>query len=96
MNFNPTEIENLAALNGWKLLKQPNNFMLRFKKGACMLDVWYTRMTVGTYLNHPKQGKTQLFKRNVSLKLLDKLFKNPRLHTRKGYHQKYNYRKIKP
>ena len=28
-------------------------------------NVYYTTGTVGTYLLHPRQGKTQLFRRNV-------------------------------
>lgn len=45
-------------------------------------------MTVATCINHPKQGKTQLFRKNVSFDELDKIFKNPRVHTGKGYQTK--------
>ena len=30
------------------------------------INVYYTTGTVGTYLNHPRMGKTQLFRRNDS------------------------------
>jgi hypothetical protein len=37
--------------------------------------------TVGTALDHPVKGKTQLFRRNQSLEDLAQIFANPRLHT---------------
>ncbi len=45
-------------------------------------------LTVGTALNHPKQGKTQLFRRRQSVRQLLKVFENPRFHTGKGYYRK--------
>lgn len=48
----------------------------------------YTTGTVGTCLNHPSKGKTQLFRRNVSLDLLVEIFRNPRIHTNTGYYRK--------
>jgi len=52
--------------------------------------VYYTTGTVGTFLNHPTKGKTQLFRRNVSLDLLGQIFRNPRIHTNTGYYRKSN------
>jgi hypothetical protein len=50
------------------------------------LNVWCTTGTVGSYLNHPRQGKTQLFRRNISSHgKLRKLLKKPRAHTNVGY-----------
>lgn len=70
--------------------------MISFVKGKrdddswVRINVWYTTMTVGTCLTHPIQGKTQLFRRRVSRELLEKILKNPRIHTRKGYQKKRN------
>jgi hypothetical protein len=50
------------------------------------INVWYTTGTVGTYILHPRQGRTQLFRRNVSPNLLISIFQNPRVHTDLGYH----------
>ena len=50
-------------------------------------NIWCTTGTVGSYLNHPTKGKTQLFRRNVhSLHELYSILDNPRVHTDKGYH----------
>ena len=51
------------------------------------INVYWTTGTVGTCLNHPRQGKTQLFRRNVDLLTLRLIFKNPRHHTGYGYHK---------
>lgn len=59
---------------------------IRAQRGeGARINVWYTTGTVGTYLEHPKAGKSQLFRRNVNLSLLEKIFKYPRVHTRRGY-----------
>ncbi len=43
---------------------------------------------MSTSLDHPRQGKTQLFRRNVDLTLLREIFLNPRIHTDLGYQTK--------
>lgn len=54
----------------------------------CRINVYYTTGTVGTCLLHPVAGKTQLFRRDVTAKVLRKIFLNPRTHTGKGYFTK--------
>lgn len=57
------------------------------------INVYYTTGTVGTCLNHPKQGRTQLFRRNVkTLEELRAIFQNPRIHTGKGYQRRSSER----
>ena len=53
-------------------------------------NIYYTTGTVATYLLHPRQGKTQLFRRNVSLGLLKEIFQTPRIHTDFGYHRRHD------
>jgi len=52
------------------------------------INIYTSKMTVATCVNHPKKGKTQMFRRNVGEKLMNKIFKNPRVHTDKGYQTK--------
>ena len=52
------------------------------------INVYYTTGTVGTCLDHPSSGKTQLFRRNQTLASLGLIFANPRVHTDVGYYQK--------
>jgi len=47
--------------------------------------VYYTTGTVGTCIEHPEMGKTQLFRRDVDYVMLGDIFRNPRVHTGKGY-----------
>jgi len=52
------------------------------------VNVYYTTRTIGTALDHPLQGKTQLFRRNCSDEELVTIMNNPRVHTDKGYQRK--------
>jgi len=56
--------------------------------GSIRINVYYSTCTVGTCLNHPSRGKTQLFRRNVNLEGLKRIFANPRTHTGAGYYRK--------
>lgn len=64
--------------------------MIIFRKGTTSINVYYSTGTVGTCLNHPRQGKTQMFRRGVHLDLLEMIFENPRQHTGKGYQYRKN------
>ena len=70
--------------------------MLSFRGGprkSTRINVYYTTGTVGSCLNHPKRGKTQLFRRNIdTLPKLDGIFQNPRSHTGHGYYTRHNIR----
>ena len=58
-----------------------------------LVSYTHTHRTVGSCLNHPKRGKTQLFRRNVdTLPKLDGIFQNPRSHTGHGYYTRQNIR----
>jgi hypothetical protein len=60
---------------------------------SCRLNVYYTTGTVGTCLDHPRLGKTQLFRKYIfTAGLMADIFKNPRLHTNKGCHIDYYIR----
>jgi len=63
--------------------------VISFRKGdssPIRINVYWTTGTVGTCLDHPRQGKTQLFRRNVDLSTLREIFKSPRVHTGAGYY----------
>lgn len=67
---------------------QENIGMASYSDGSTRINVYLTKMTVATCLYHPKKGATQLFRKNVSLADLKKIFSCPRLHTGKGYYKK--------
>jgi len=54
----------------------------------CRINIYLTKGTVATSLNHPSKGKTQLFRKNINYVELERLFINPRQHTGKGYYTK--------
>jgi hypothetical protein len=84
-----TIIRMIAETNNFNEIDHQDRIgLISFKKEGVRINVYYTKMTVGTCLSHPRQGKTQLFRKGVSMNCLDKIFKNPRLHTGKGYRKK--------
>lgn len=89
MESNILHIIKLGCINGWVYIDHQENIkMLSFAKDGDRVNVYYSTMTVGTCINHHKQGKTQLFRKKVSMKMLMQIFKNPRVHTKTGYYKK--------
>lgn len=82
-----------AKAEGWESIppRDPHmvgSFLKVIDHSPARINIWESERrgrTVGTYLFHPKQGKTQLFRRCVSDKELQQIFKNPRVHSGKGY-----------
>lgn len=60
------------------------------------INVYYTTRTIGTALYHPTQGRTQLFRRNCTNDELVQILQDPRVHTGKGYKQKYDGNHVSP
>ena len=84
-----TKIRTIMLKSGWMEIDwQENIFMLSYSKEGVRMNIYYSRMTVGTAMHHPKRGDTQLFRRNVSMESLEKLALKPRLHTGVGYYKK--------
>ncbi len=84
-----TQLASLGKKHGWKVIDwQGNLSMLSMWKDEVRLNVYTSTMTVATCLNHPKQGKTQLFRKNVTIDELEAIYQNPRIHTNKGYKKK--------
>lgn len=87
-------IEPLAVKYRYTLEQAQENIgLLIFTNGQVQINVYTTRMTVGTCLNHPKLGKTQLFRKHVSFKELEEIFKNPRVHLNAEGFRHYGYRR---
>jgi len=61
-----------------------------FEKDGIKLDWYFTTATVKTAMDHPTQGKTQLFRRQVDAGLYRKILENPRIHTDQGYQRRRN------
>lgn len=75
---------------GWEEIDHQEKIkMVSFRKKGTRINIYYGTGTVGTCLAHPKKGKTQLFRRHCSLYEIVEIFKNPRIHTKKGYRQKW-------
>lgn len=69
-----------------EIIHNETSRVISFKTDANeRINIYYTTRTVGTALNHPSQGATQLFRRNCSDEELREIMQNPRVHTGKGY-----------
>ena len=59
------------------------------KCGGVVVNIYWKKdpelFTFSSALEHPKKGKTQLFRKNIKKDLVLKLLQNPRKHTNKGY-----------
>jgi hypothetical protein len=89
--FTIDEVRRIAELNEYvELSLNETSHVLSFcnQSGSARINVYYTTGTVGTCLRHPQKGKTQLFRREVDVELLNRIFRNPRGHTGKGYYRK--------
>ena len=88
--LNLDEVKRIARNEGCALISySKESRVISFcKAGSLMIriDIFWTTGTVGTCLGHQRQGKTQLFRRNVDLSTLREVFKNPREHTGSGYY----------
>lgn len=83
------EIDAIGKKHGYVCFDfQENIGMASYSDGVTRINVYMTKMTVATCLNHPKKGPTQLFRRNVDIKMLDEIFAYPRKHTGKGYYKR--------
>ncbi|KAL3911982.1 MAG: hypothetical protein SGARI_001381 [Bacillariaceae sp.] len=90
--LNESELDYMGETRGWDKIedlpaKPP---MASYKKDGMRLNFWLSTGTVGSYLDHPRQGKTQLFRRSITMEEARDVFCNPRQHTGKGYHNKNN------
>lgn len=87
------QLESMAKTHGWKLHDYQENigmisFVKIYKSDPARINIYITKMTVATCINHPRQGKTQLFRKKVNAKLMAEIFNDPRVHTRIGYQRK--------
>jgi len=86
----PIDIIEKAALaeDYFRIDYQEDKGMVSYSDGQTRINIYLTTMTVATCLNHPKKGKTQLFRKGVNLKMLKEIFEYTRKHTGKGYIKK--------
>lgn len=82
-------IDKIASDNDFNRIDYQENIgLISYSNGSTRINVYLSKMTVSTCLNHPKKGKTQLFRKNVTKEMLSNIFEYPRKHTGKGYYTK--------
>jgi hypothetical protein len=88
--YSVADVRQIALRNDYREIKfDESTCLISFRKDSTRINVYYTTGTVGTCLNHPTRGKTQLFRRLVVEEDdLEAIFDNPRVHTGTGYYRK--------
>jgi hypothetical protein len=87
MNEEVKQIRKIAKDCGFK----EKNHIARQKiisfvnKNNTKIDIYYSKMTIGLTFVHPREGKKQVFKKNISLNKLKKIFNNPLLYSVECY-----------
>jgi len=79
-----------ALINDWQFkCYDINTGMISFiRVGGERINIYLTTLAVVTAINHPKAGKNQLYRKNLSYNQVLKILKNPRQHTGEGYRKK--------
>lgn len=88
--------EHLARTYGWhrvNITTENRVHRQRYRRPLAsgdyeVLDCWPTTRTIASYLYHPRQKRTQLFRKQCDKEEAKRIFQNPRTHTGKGYHTK--------
>lgn len=62
--------------------------MISFSNGSSRINVYYSKMTVATVVDHPKLGRQTLYRKGIIFQDLEKIFKNPRVHLGTGYRRR--------
>lgn len=89
MPENLKQVRIAAKQFGWiEFDHQENIMMISFTNGPDRINVYYSRMTVATVIDHPKHGRNTLYRRGVRYPDLLKIFENPRTHLHTGYHRR--------
>lgn len=82
-------LDNMAFFRDWEKIETRQPGMASYRKDDMRLNFYLSTGTVGSCLDHPRHGKTQLFRRQLKEdESAVALFDNPRQHTGKGYYTK--------
>lgn len=85
--INQDRIIDLANKHGWVFIcKQSENCMISFMRSSVRINIWPSKGTVATAMDHPRKGKTQLYRRGLNINQIEEILINPRQHTGRGYY----------
>lgn len=78
-------VSSAIIKHGWDIEQYDEKiYKLILRKNGVQLSIYLSTMTVQTSMNHPRKGKTQLSRKNITVKEFERLLINPREHTGKG------------
>lgn len=86
IDYRNYRIKHFGKKHGWKLISETPLFLefgILHIHGTpeVILKINYITFEIETNLNHPKRGITRLIRKGeFSMKLIEKIFRNPRVH----------------
>lgn len=76
--------------HGWTQTgAHPQSGVKHFQKDDVKMDFYPNTGTVKTSMDHPEQGKTQMWRKGLSDADFKRVCENPRAHTGQGYQRKH-------
>ena len=89
-SLNLEKINKLATQEKWECvftnrMDSVASFCVERGGETIRVNVFYDVAIVGIMFGHPRMGQTSSFCSNVNLSELQKIFRNPRVHTGHGY-----------
>jgi len=70
------------------LFDQANKLICFRTEEGVRINIYYSTRTVGTALNHPVHGTTQLYRPDCTVEQLSDILRNPRAHSGQAYHKR--------
>lgn len=75
-------IKHYGKKHNWSTLMECDNIIMFENTEKTILTINAKTMTIETELNHPKKGETKLLRKgDFTMKMMEKIFRNPRVHT---------------
>ena len=93
--LNESDLDYQAETRGWETIDTSSTEapMASYRRDSVRLNFYLSTGTVASFLDHPKQRKSQLFRGSCTMADATKLFDDPRSHTGKGYHTREEKRR---
>lgn len=76
-------IKHFGKKYGWNILMSIDELIIFTNKDLSItISINAKTLMIETELNHPKKGETKLMRKgSFTMKLIEKIFRNPRVHT---------------
>lgn len=76
------KIKHYGKKHNWSIAMESDNIIMFTNAEKIILTINAKNLTIETDLNHPAKGETKLLRKgDFNMKMIEKIFRNPRVHT---------------